>query len=229
MRPLWFQYPNDPRTYLIEDQYLVGRDLLVAPVLTEGVVKRRVYFPNGERWVDWWTGKLYEGGRDAEVDAPLDRLPLFAREGAVIPTQPVVQHTGEMANVPLTLTLVPTTSRGETTDVTEDSDDGKYFAEKYGRVSVTQLMNGGLLISQQVGDAARAPAFVEIISPFGRPKDVRLEYVKDYDRKKDRKVTPEEMRAIENGSYDPATKRLTFPLPAGSRNGVTSLNVFYHF
>ncbi len=56
MRPLWFEYPDDDRTYLVEDQYLVGRDLLVAPVVTEAVVKRRVYFPKGDR-----VGRLVDG------------------------------------------------------------------------------------------------------------------------------------------------------------------------
>ncbi|HVF68397.1 MAG TPA: glycoside hydrolase family 31 protein, partial [Pyrinomonadaceae bacterium] len=107
MRPLWFEYPDDSRTYLIEDEYLVGGDLLVAPVVTESVTRRRVYFPAGDDWVDWWTGKRYEGGKDADVDAPLDRLPLFARAGAILPTIPVIQHTGERTKVPLTLVAVP--------------------------------------------------------------------------------------------------------------------------
>jgi alpha-glucosidase len=107
MRPLWFQYPDDSRTYTIEDEYLVGRDLLVAPVVRESATKRGVYFPAGDNWVDWWTGKTYEGGKDAEIEAPLNRLPLFARAGAVIPTQSVVQHTGEMMKLPLSLLVVP--------------------------------------------------------------------------------------------------------------------------
>ena len=93
--------------------------------MTEGVSKRRVYFPAGERWVDWWTGQLYEGGKDAEVAAPLDRLPLFARAGAVVLTQAVIQHTGEMEKAPLTLTFVPTTVRNELTQLALDAGEGK--------------------------------------------------------------------------------------------------------
>ena len=89
-------------------------------------------------------------------------------------------------------------------------------------------MSGGLTITHNGLGGARAPAFVEIISPFGRPKDVKLMSLNDRDRKP-KAVSPEERRAIENGSYDEATKRLTFPLPAGSRDGVISLNVFYHY
>ena len=66
---------------------------------------RRVYLPKGDRWIDWWSGARYEGGKTITVDAPLDRLPLFARAGASIPTQPVIQHTGEMKNAPLTVVI----------------------------------------------------------------------------------------------------------------------------
>lgn len=116
MRPLWFEYPDDVRTYLIEDEYLVGRDLLVAPVVTEGAVKRRVYFPKGDAWVDWWTGALYEGGTDADVEAPISRLPLFIRAGAVVPVQAVFQHTGEMTNAPLTLVVAVQGASAEATN-----------------------------------------------------------------------------------------------------------------
>lgn len=96
MRPMWFDYSADTRTLLIEDQFMVGRELLVAPVVRESQKKRRVYFPKGDAWVDFYTGRRYEGGTEAEVDAPLDRLPLFARVNATIAVQPIVQHTGEM-------------------------------------------------------------------------------------------------------------------------------------
>lgn len=96
MRPLWFEYPTDAKTYLIEDEYLLGDSILVAPVVKEIAVKRRVYFPRGAAWFDWWTGVRYEGGTEVEVDAPLTKLPLFVREGARIKTHPLVQHTGEM-------------------------------------------------------------------------------------------------------------------------------------
>ncbi|HEY1403901.1 MAG TPA: TIM-barrel domain-containing protein, partial [Pyrinomonadaceae bacterium] len=104
MRPLWFNYPADYNTYaptLPLEQFLLGRDLLVAPVLTQGDTKRPVYFPKGDAWIDWWTGARYEGGTTAEIDAPLSRLPLFARAGAIIPVQTIVQHTGETARAPL--------------------------------------------------------------------------------------------------------------------------------
>ncbi|HVF43638.1 MAG TPA: glycoside hydrolase family 31 protein [Pyrinomonadaceae bacterium] len=146
MRPLWFEHPDDARTYLVEDEYLVGRDLLVAPVLTESVTKRRVYFPAGDNWVDWRTGKTYEGGKDADIDAPLDRLPLFARAGAVIPTQAVVQHTGEMLKTPLSVVVVRGAD-GESSFY-EDSGEGYDYARGSSRVTTAAQRGGSLRLAR---------------------------------------------------------------------------------
>jgi alpha-glucosidase len=92
-RPLVYQYPADRQAQRIADQFLLGRDLLVAPVLQPAADRRMVYFPEGE-WVDWWTGNRHSGMTWRIVDAPLGQPPVFARAGAVIPTQEALQHTG---------------------------------------------------------------------------------------------------------------------------------------
>jgi alpha-glucosidase len=172
MRPLWFEYPDDARTYLIEDQYLVGRDLLVAPVVRESVTKRGVYFPAGDDWVDWWTGKTYRGGTDAEVEAPLDRLPLFARAGAVIPTQPVVQHTGEMRGLELLLVVV---RGGEgVSSFYEDAGEGYDYA-RGGSRTTTATLRGDTLHLARAGayNGARKVGALEFL-PGQLPREVRV-------------------------------------------------------
>ena len=82
MRPLFLEYPGDPTAYQVEDQYLFGPDLLVAPILEHGARSRTVYLPEGSTWTDAWTGAAHDGGRTIEVDAPLERIPLFLRDGA---------------------------------------------------------------------------------------------------------------------------------------------------
>ena len=74
MRPLWYEYPSDQDSYLNDDEYLVGKDLLVAPVIREGQRKRNVYFPKGDDWLDWQTGMIYKGGSNVEVLAPKSLL-----------------------------------------------------------------------------------------------------------------------------------------------------------
>lgn len=96
MKPLAFAFPKDTQALDCKDQYLFGENLMVCPVtepmyygvnsekLTEKKT-RKVYLPEGERWYDFWTEECYEGGRFIEAEAPLDRIPLFAREGSILP------------------------------------------------------------------------------------------------------------------------------------------------
>jgi hypothetical protein len=84
MRPLLLDFPDDPVCWDIEDQYAFGRSLLVAPVVEEGATTRTLYLPHGE-WVELWSGERMQGGRWLTVDAPLDRIPVFARSGSLIP------------------------------------------------------------------------------------------------------------------------------------------------
>ncbi|MFD3588493.1 TIM-barrel domain-containing protein [Streptomyces sp. NPDC058683] len=85
MRPLFLEFPQDQAAWTVDDTYLFGRDLLVAPVLTAGATARTAYLPAGAWWTDAWTGESYEGGTAVTVDAPLDRIPLFLRDGAELP------------------------------------------------------------------------------------------------------------------------------------------------
>ena len=82
LRPLLFEFPADPNPAILDiaDQFMLGPGLLVAPVTTFGARSRRVYFPAGERWVDYWNrSSITEGGAWHTVAAPLDTLPLFLR------------------------------------------------------------------------------------------------------------------------------------------------------
>jgi alpha-D-xyloside xylohydrolase len=82
MRPVWFDYPLDERAWKIEDEFLFGPDVLVAPVAQLGARARHVYLPAGVNWQDAATGAVFPGGEGYEVDAPLERIPVFIREGA---------------------------------------------------------------------------------------------------------------------------------------------------
>ena len=84
MRPLFYDYPGDPKAWDVEDQYLFGPDILVAPVLYPGMRKRSVYLPAGESWKYGRTGTSYPGGRTIDVDCPLDTIPVFTR-GSTVP------------------------------------------------------------------------------------------------------------------------------------------------
>ena len=80
MRPLFYDFPEDKKAWDIEDEYMFGPDLLVAPVLYEEQRERTLYLPEG-LWRNINDGQEYEGGREITVSAPLDQLPVFAKAG----------------------------------------------------------------------------------------------------------------------------------------------------
>jgi hypothetical protein len=85
MRSLYLHYPNDVNTVQIEDEFLLGDRVLVAPVLDSAARSRSVYFPTG-KWYDYWTGKLAATGPTrVTVNSPLDHLPVFIKEGSILP------------------------------------------------------------------------------------------------------------------------------------------------
>jgi alpha-D-xyloside xylohydrolase len=97
MRPLFLEFPKDPEAWAIADQFLLGPDLLVAPIVEADARSRSVYLPIGAMWTDAWTGEQFSGGASYKVHAPLERIPLFLRDGARLPildTSPTLGGTG---------------------------------------------------------------------------------------------------------------------------------------
>ena len=85
MRPLFFDFPGDETSWAVEDQFMFGPDVLVAPVLYEGARSREVYLPAGTTWTDAWTNEALDGGQRITADAPLERIPLYLRAGKSLP------------------------------------------------------------------------------------------------------------------------------------------------
>lgn len=111
MRSLALEYPKDAGSYSVEanNEFLLGGDYLVAPVFTKTTVRNGIYLPAGDQWVDYWTGRLYEGGQVLNGHpAPLDKLPIFVRAGAVVP-QGVVARNASLVpeDSPITLSVYP--------------------------------------------------------------------------------------------------------------------------
>lgn len=105
MRGLVMDFPNDPAVRNIADEYLFGPLFLVAPVTEYKATSRNVYLPAGTGWYDFYTGAAFEGGQTITAKAPLDRMPLFVRQGAIVPTGVKQQYTNEKPGAPITLTV----------------------------------------------------------------------------------------------------------------------------
>jgi alpha-glucosidase len=133
-RPLFWHHPDDPRAAAIEDQVLVGRDLLIAPVLARGATAREVYLPAGV-WTALDDDARYVGPRTVRVAAALERIPIFVRGGSVIATRSPVRHVGEEPEEPLVLEVYP--GGDTTTEVVED--DGESFAYRRGEEARTTV------------------------------------------------------------------------------------------
>src|SRR5690606_33917204 len=103
LRALAMDFPEDAKARDIADQYLFGPAFLVAPVTRFKATSREVYLPAGASWIDFETGQRHEGGQTITAAAPLQRMPLFVRAGAIVPRTVVQQYVDEQPDAPLTV------------------------------------------------------------------------------------------------------------------------------
>jgi alpha-D-xyloside xylohydrolase len=153
-RPMVLAYQSDPNTRGLDLQYMFGESFLVAPIVTP-LNRRSVYLPQGE-WVDYWTKDVVAGGRWIEVEAALDRLPLWVRGGAVIPMGPEMAYVDEKLLDPLTLELYFPQNVGEFVVFDEEGPDIPVrYAQERDRLHL---------------EVGRAPGLVEV-TVYGRSID----------------------------------------------------------
>ncbi len=148
VRPLLFDWPQDPNVRNDVDSWLFGDWLLVSPVVVQGQATKDVYLPAG-RWIDWFSGKTYEGGRS--VHLAIDSkgwgdIPLFIRDGAIIPTQPPMDYVGERPVTELGVDVFPAAQRS-TFDYYDD--DGATYGYEHGAYFLQSLS------AQRRGDAVQ--------------------------------------------------------------------------
>jgi alpha-D-xyloside xylohydrolase len=118
MRGLIFDFMSDSATYNINDEYMFGSSFLVCPVtrplfyLPENIKMntrdyvKDVYLPKGSKWIDFWTGKFYDGGISVKADASFETMPLFVKSGSIIPMGPFIQYSTEKTD-PIELRIYP--------------------------------------------------------------------------------------------------------------------------
>jgi alpha-glucosidase/alpha-D-xyloside xylohydrolase len=185
VRALWLHYPQDRIAASRGDQYLWGRDILVAPVVEKGATARTVYLPAG-RWYDFWTEEPLEGRREISRPVDLSVMPLFVRAGAIVPLGPVRQHTGEVVDDPLTLQIYP----GVDGQLALYEDDGTTFEYQRGNwMGIEGQWDDGarrltlrLAAGSRMRDPARRPIIVRLAGSSdtrdvvfaGSPLEIRL-------------------------------------------------------
>lgn len=80
MRPYFYDYPDEEKAWEIDDAYVFGGDMIVAPVLESGMRERSVFLPGKEEWINFWTGDRYKGGNTIRVSAPIECIPVFVKK-----------------------------------------------------------------------------------------------------------------------------------------------------
>ena len=120
---------------------------------SHGPHTRRVYLPSlpdGAQWFDFWTDRRLSGGQVVEVDAPLDRIPVFVRAGSIIPMGPVRQHTGEAPDAPLELHVYP----GRDASFTFYEDEGDGYGYEQGAFATVEFRWDDRTRQLTIGDRA---------------------------------------------------------------------------
>lgn len=147
VRAVALDFPADPATHGLTNQYLFGPALLVCPVTEPmyyekqsqpiyGTAKSRsVYFPAGCRWFDFRTGALHEGGHAITADAPLETIPLYAREGSILPMTRAMQWVDEMPDAPYEIRVYT----GADAEFTLYEDDGDGYGYEQGAFALVKL------------------------------------------------------------------------------------------
>lgn len=185
IRAMWLHYPKDPNAVVRGDQYLYGRDILVAPVVEKGATSRSVYLPAGG-WFDFWTQIRQEGGREIVRDVDLSTIPLYVRAGALLPMDPIRQYTTEKVDGPMTLWIYPGAD-GKSTLYVDDGETFDYCKGECTHVEIEwtdahrqinlRLKDGSHMLTQakrhiqarMVGEEGRKDIIFD-----GRPVSIRL-------------------------------------------------------
>ena len=134
LRGLPMDYPTDPEVRDLSDQWMLGPALMPCPVYEYKARSRSVYLPEGG-WYDFYTGKYLEGGRRITVDAPYERIPLFARAGSIVPLGPAIEYTDEKPADRLHMVIFA----GADADFTLYEDDGLTYAYEKGECSTIRF------------------------------------------------------------------------------------------
>ena len=154
MRPMFLNYQDDEECYSgnAEHQFMIGDNLLVAPILNETSSFKNLYLPEG-KWFDWWTGKIYKGNMWIIVEAPINQIPFFIKEGAFIPMQKIEQYVGEKKMDELKVVVFPSSK----SKYSFYEDDGISYNYKQGKYSLNDFEsrledNSGTISIKQTND-----------------------------------------------------------------------------
>jgi alpha-D-xyloside xylohydrolase len=169
MRGLAMDFPQDRKGWNVDDQYMFGPSLLIAPVTEFKARSRSVYLPAGTGWYALESGRFFQGGQSITAEAPRERMPLFVRAGSIVPTGPEIQYTAQDKGGPLVL-HVYTGADGQFSIYEDDGTSRDYEKGQYARIPVQWNQAAGTLtIGARQGSYDEMPARRNISVRFYGP------------------------------------------------------------
>jgi alpha-glucosidase len=176
IRPMVYAFPHDTRCHTESFDFMLGANLLVASVFEEGARARRVYLPESTDWYDFYTGARYQGGQEIEVDAPLERIPLFVRAGGIIPMGKSMKHIGAEPDDTRYAYVFPhlTLGRGSFTLIEDDGVTLGYQRGEYAQVQLEVIAERDsiALCAQVNGNYPLPYQTVEFVLPHNETRRV---------------------------------------------------------
>lgn len=161
MRPLFLEFPEDKNTYNLSDQFMLGSQVIIAPIVRPDTFLKIVYLPEG-RWYDYWSDEVIQGGHHVVAKAPLDIIPIYIKEGTLLPHTPTKLTT--MASDEALFLHVYLPEVGKSAEYTIYEDDGATFDYAKGivfeeRITVTLEDTVTLSIKTEVSSASYTPSW----------------------------------------------------------------------
>ena len=169
MRPLVIHYEKDKNTHNINDEFLFGENILVAPILEQGKNNRVVYLPEGT-WIDYWTNEAIEGGGDILKEAPLETCPIYIKSGSIIPNYPEQNYVGEKKITELTLDIYEGT--GSYSHYEDDGESFNYKTGEYNLYSVNMKNEDAIVIDFKLEHSGYESSY-EVIKFIINKNDVK--------------------------------------------------------
>ncbi|HEX6483795.1 MAG TPA: glycoside hydrolase family 31 protein [Ktedonobacteraceae bacterium] len=192
LRPLFWAYPEDTATYTMDDEFLCGDALLIAPITRPGAEYRHVYLPAGS-WFHFWTGARVDGPAHILAYAPLGQPAIYVRANTAVPLWPEMNYVDQQEIDSLTLVLYPCKGSGRATFYEDAGDGYEYLNGVYAKRAITCEVEAGrmrVVIGEQEGTfmPARRQVQLELRGIASEPEDVWVEGAWQYD--------PEQMRLV---------------------------------
>ena len=222
-QPLVYQFQADEKTHNIEDQFMFGKSLMMAPVVYEGATSRDVYLPAGANWVDYWTGEEFKGGQTIHKEAELGTLPIYVKQDSIIPRREVQMYSGEKK---LT-NLILDTYLNKEASYSFYEDDAKTEDYTKGEFNVTEF---------KVEKEGSITSFTQDKQTTKYASDIQSYTLKLHDAKEPKKVqaadnkyakaySMDELNKLEKGYfYDGNEKLLYVKIPVNEKHKVKIQN-----